>query len=815
MVESIRIRPLLVLVTLLGMITTMLTIAAAPQATAFPGANGKIAFAQDQDIWTMNADGSNEAVLRVEGLAPAWSADGQTIAFSDIGSGDFEITTINADGSPIRTLTTGASDFDPTWSPDGDWIAFSRRIALTPPAGGTSTADDPTGTVLTDALPNNLAIIRPGMTITNVATGGSAEVISTTATTVTTAPLSPLGDGWDIADTYTFTAEGDRVYKVKADGTGGVVPLSTATLTDYYNDYTPSWSPDGTKIAYSTDRNGNDDVYWMTTVGGTPTNLTGDVLDHSWDPAWSPDGTKIVFTSASNGSGGSTAGNIWTMNANGSSKSIRTNSDLVKDEAAAWSPDGTTIVFERTTVATSAEQIFAVPAGGGTATALTSNAPKKDSRPDWQPTLAGVADAYNVDEGAAIIEPVAGVLTNDLLFGTGVGAATAVKDTDPTNGSVTLNSDGSFTYTHNDSDTTTDSFTYHPVQGGIAGTVATVTITVKPVNDAPVAVDDGPFAVENGGVVSRSAPGVLVNDTDDGGLLTAVKVSDPSHGSVTLAADGSFTYTHNGDTAVTDSFTYRAKDSGGLTSNVATVSLSIGKGPVHLVGLVDSSQGMWYLYDTSGVLETSFFYGVPGDYPFMGDWDGDGVETPGLYRQSDGFVYLSNSNAAQVADVSFFFGDPGDVPIAGDFNGDGFDTVSIYRPSNQTFYIINELGKDGGGLGTAEFFYVFGDPGDKPFVGDFDGDGVETAGLHRESTGLVYYRNEHSTGNAQNEFFFGDPGDRLIAGDWTSDGMFSPGLFRPSNTTMYFKHTNTQGNADDQYIPTPAGAGWLPVSGTR
>jgi VCBS repeat-containing protein len=825
MVESIKIRPVLVLVTLLGMIAAMLAIVNAPEANAFPGANGKIAFAQDQDLWTMNADGTGEALLRTNGLAPAWSPDGQKLAFTDISTGDFEIWKMNANGSGVSSLTTGLSDFDPAWSPDGLWIAFSRRTTLTPPVGGTgtSTADNPAGTLLTDTVPNGFANVLPGMTVTNDVTGGFGEVISKSANTLVTTPLDPLGDGWDIGDTYTITAEGDRIFKIKSDGTGGLAALSTATVTDYYNDYTPSWSPDGTKIAYSTDRNGNDDIYVMLAAGegaGAPTNLTPDVglgefLDVSWDPDWSPDGTKIVFSSAETGTGGSFPGNIWTMNFDGTSKAILTGVATVKDEAATWSPDGATIAFERTIVATEAESILAVPAAGGAATPLTSNAPKKDSRPDWQPMLGGVPDAYNVDEGDAVVVPAVGVLTNDLLFATGVGAATAVKDTDPANGTVTLNSDGSFTYTHNDSDTTTDSFTYHPVQGGIAGSVATVTITVTPVSDAPVAVDDGPFSVGIGGVVTRSAPGVLANDTDDGGSLTAVKVSDPSHGSVTLNSDGSFTYTHNGDTAVTDSFTYQAKDSGSLTSNIATVSFTIGAMDPHSVGLVDPSQGKWYLYDPNGVLETSFFYGVPGDYPFMGDWDGDGVETPGLYRQSDGFVYLSNSNAAIVADVSFFFGNPGDVPIAGDFNNNGFDTVSIYRPSNQTFYIINELGEDGGGLGAAEFSYVFGNPGDKPFVGDFDGDGVETVGLHRESTGFVYYRNEHSTGNAQNEFFFGDPGDRLIAGDWTGDATFTPGLFRPSNTTMYFKHTNTQGNADDQFIPTPGNPTWLPVSGSR
>jgi endonuclease/exonuclease/phosphatase family metal-dependent hydrolase len=231
----------------------------------------------------------------------------------------------------------------------------------------------------------------------------------------------------------------------------------------------------------------------------------------------------------------------------------------------------------------------------------------------------------------------------------------------------------------------------------------------------------------------------------------------------------------------------------------------------HTVGLVDPTQGKWHLYDGAGIETTSFYYGNPGDYPIMGDWDGDGVDTPGLYRQSNGYVYLRNSNSQGNADINFFFGNPGDVPIAGDFNGDGFDTVSIYRPSQARFYIINTLGSNNAGLGPAEFDYVFGNPGDKPFVGDFDRDGIETVGLHRESTGLVYFRNEHSHGNADNQFTFGNPGDRLVAGDWTGNGEHTPALFRPSSSTTYFRNSNTSGNADVAFIA--GDPQWLPVAG--
>jgi hypothetical protein len=193
---------------------------------------------------------------------------------------------------------------------------------------------------------------------------------------------------------------------------------------------------------------------------------------------------------------------------------------------------------------------------------------------------------------------------------------------------------------------------------------------------------------------------------------------------------------------------------------------------------------------------SAFFYGNPGDVAFAGDWDCDGVETLGLYRRSDGYVYLRNSNTGGFADVTFYFGNPGDFPIAGDFDGDGCATVSIYRPSEARFYIINTLGGADRGLGTAEHSFVFGGEGDKPFVGDFDGDGIDTVGLHRETTGLVYYRNSHTTGSAEGQFTFGDSGDILVAGDWDGDGDDTVGVYRASNGMFYAKNTNTEGPAD-------------------
>jgi hypothetical protein len=227
-------------------------------------------------------------------------------------------------------------------------------------------------------------------------------------------------------------------------------------------------------------------------------------------------------------------------------------------------------------------------------------------------------------------------------------------------------------------------------------------------------------------------------------------------------------------------------------------------------GVVDTETGEWILEDPLGGQSTRFLFGNPGDLPFVGDWDCDGDETPGLYRQADGFVYLRNSNTQGIADIRFFFGNPGDIPLAGDFNNDGCDSVGIYRPAEGRAHIINRLGANEGGLGPADHSFFFGNPGDKPFVADFNGDGIDTIGLHRETTGLVYYRNSNSEGTAEAQFIFGDPGDKIIAADWTERGYESVGLFRPSST-IFLRDTNSQGTADfTDFIFTFAG---LPVAG--
>jgi len=121
-----------------------------------------------------------------------------------------------------------------------------------------------------------------------------------------------------------------------------------------------------------------------------------------------------------------------------------------------------------------------------------------------------------------------------------------------------------------------DSFTFKVNDGIVDSNEATVTITVNDMNDAPVAMDDSSYIVsEDSTLIIPTIAGVLNNDSDaDSDPLTAIKVTEPAHGSVTLNSDGSFTYTPALNYHGADSFTYKANDS--LTdSNTATVMIAV------------------------------------------------------------------------------------------------------------------------------------------------------------------------------------------------------------------------------------------------
>jgi VCBS repeat-containing protein len=268
-----------------------------------------------------------------------------------------------------------------------------------------------------------------------------------------------------------------------------------------------------------------------------------------------------------------------------------------------------------------------------------------------------VNNVYSVAEDAVLTVAVGqGVLAND----TDVDPSevlTAILAAGPTNGTLALNANGSFTYTPNANFTGQDSFTYRANDGEVDSTLATVTITVTPENDAPVATTDS-YAVDEDGLLTVSAAnGVLANDTDaDGNPLTAQLVSGPGNGSFVLNANGSFEYIPSPNFNGQVSFTYRASD-GLALSAATTVTITVGAANDAPVAI-----GNGYVLDE----DTALVIAAPGVLANDSDADGDALTALLVTGPANGTLALNT-------DGSFTY-----TPNANYFGGDSF----TYRASD-------------------------------------------------------------------------------------------------------------------------------------
>ena len=193
------------------------------------------------------------------------------------------------------------------------------------------------------------------------------------------------------------------------------------------------------------------------------------------------------------------------------------------------------------------------------------------------PPLA-VSEAIEVDEGGTATS-----LTNDALSVLDGDSdpegdpLTAVLFVYPTHGNLSLSNNGTFSYSHDGSETTSDSFTYRANDGELDSNTVTISISIEPVNDPPLAVSDA-IEVDKGGTATSLTNGVhsvLDGDSDpEGDSLTAELISDPTHGSLSLAEDGTFIYSHDGSETKNDAFSYRVDDGTDLSA-ITTVTVTI------------------------------------------------------------------------------------------------------------------------------------------------------------------------------------------------------------------------------------------------
>ena len=198
----------------------------------------------------------------------------------------------------------------------------------------------------------------------------------------------------------------------------------------------------------------------------------------------------------------------------------------------------------------------------------------------------------------------------------------------------------------------------------------------------------------------------------------------------------------------------------------------------------------------------TFVYGRPGDVQLMGDWDADGIATPGVFR--DGRWYLRNRLAEGTADISFAYGRAGDVPVVGDWNGDGRTTIGVVRGTRWHLRNANAGGN-------ADITFGYARRGDVPVTGDWNADGRTGIGVVRGRT--WYLRNTLSTGTAQLSLAYGRPGDRPVTGDWNADGRTGIGMVR--GRTWYLRNTLSTGTAASTLVFGNCGDGALSTGSAR
>src|SRR4051812_38209835 len=344
------------LIFVLGAAALLLPAAA---SASFPGKNGKIAFERDNQIFLMNSDGSGAKQLTTGGAGesdPAFSADGRFVAYA----ADRNIHVIGVDSKGDRTITTeGANDQSPAFSPDGRRIAFLR-------ASGDS-----------------------DIYSVNIDGSGLKDLTADPEGQETDPTWSP--DGSRIAYTRTGCTRGTNeggvcIYVMNADGSGQTLITAEETYPE------------------------------------CPDNAPGYAhRRHSEQPSWSPDGTRIAFAGYWNtceASGG--GGDIWVMNPDGSGKRILTD-DTSVDRQPSWSPDGSLIAFVSDRVDNPSgpdADIFTIPATGGSIGQLTNGLFTED--PDWGPVVAlKPGRCANRVKGTGAAETLRGTTAGDRLLGLG------------------------------------------------------------------------------------------------------------------------------------------------------------------------------------------------------------------------------------------------------------------------------------------------------------------------------------------------------------------------------------------------------------
>jgi VCBS repeat-containing protein len=271
----------------------------------------------------------------------------------------------------------------------------------------------------------------------------------------------------------------------------------------------------------------------------------------------------------------------------------------------------------------------------------------------------------------------AGVLSNDTDAESDSLTASLVTGTGPTHGTLaSFNSNGSFNYTPNAGYVGSDTFQYKANDGILSSSTA-ATVTINVTNTGPTANNDSYSVIHDRVLSVVVASGVAANDSDpDGDSFTSTVVANPTHGTLTLNSNGSFTYTPTAHYVGSDSFTYKDTDSLGAAGNTATVTLSVIN-----VSPVANNDSYSTLHDHSltivaaGVLAndtdadsdslTSVLFSGVSHGTLNLNSNGSFLYVPAAgYSGTDSFVYKANDGAADSGNATVTISVSDHAPVA-------------------------------------------------------------------------------------------------------------------------------------------------------